>query len=250
MKKILTGFVCLAGLSTFVHADFLRTEMGVGAWNTEPTGFIEGKSYGFRGVDNADEEKETNLYAWVYFKHFVPIIPNLRVEYVDMTSTGKASGTLSGTTIGVDNVAYTKISMQQIDVIPYYNILDNTFWATIDIGIDLKFVDVSYAINSVDYPQGYSTAESVVFPLLYARGRVEIPTTEFGIEADVKYVEYEDNIVYDIRAKIDYTFDISPVIQPAIEVGYRIQKYQSDETKEIGLELEYSGVYAGVMLRF
>ena len=54
-----------------------------------------------------------------------------------------------------------------------------------------------------------------------------------------------------MRAKVDYTFDFVPVVQPAIEVGYRVQKFDvtsdDDKTK---MDMEFSGVYAGLMLRF
>ena len=42
-----------------------------------------------------------------------------------------------------------------------------------------------------------------------------------------------------------------PVIQPAIELGYRIQKIDIDESDaDATVDLEFSGVYVGVMLRF
>ena len=55
--------------------------------------------------------------------------------------------------------------------------------------------------------------------------------------------------MYDVRAKVDYTFDITPIIQPAIEVGYRVQQITVDDG-ENQVDLNYAGVYAGLMLRF
>ena len=249
MKKILTSIACLASFASMTHADFLRAEVGIGGWNAQPKGFIQGESYGFEGRDDTTQERDLNLYAWVLVKHFVPVVPNLRVEYLDMTSEGKASGTLSG--ISIPTTTNTRIDMTQVDLIPYYNLLDNTFWITLDLGLDIKMIDVSYTVDPVVVgSDGYTSSDNIVLPLAYARGRVQIPTTDFGVEADVKYLEYDNNTLYDIRAKVDYTFDISPVVQPAIEVGYRMQKYQTDETSEIKLNLDYSGIYAGLMLRF
>ena len=251
MKKIISGLACLATLSTLANADFLRAEMGVGAWSATPKGQILGTTTGFSGTDTAQEDAQTNVYAWALVKHFVPVVPNLRVEYVEVTSDGKTSGdfTLNGNAI-TGEVGSTQIDMTQVDLIPYYNILDNTFWITVDVGLDIKMIDVSYSVDRVSGSEGYTSSETLALPLGYVRGRVQVPTTGFGVEADVKYIEYDNNIVYDVRAKVDYTFDISPVIQPAVEIGYRMQKYQTDETKNIALDLEYSGVYAGVMLRF
>ena len=86
-------------------------------------------------------------------------------------------------------------------------------------------------------------------PLGYVRARVQAPATNIGFEADVKYITYDDNTVSDIRVKVDYTLDMIPVIQPAIELGYRIQKFELEESG-FKIDTESTGVYLGVMLRF
>ncbi|MEA1983097.1 MAG: hypothetical protein U9N39_06095, partial [Campylobacterota bacterium] len=92
---------------------------------------------------------------------------------------------------------------------------------------------------------------AMVLPLGYLRGRVQIPVTKIGIEADVKYISYGNSTVSEFRAKVDYTLGFIPVIQPGIEIGYRMQSIdvQSDNEKT-KLKMDYSGVYAGLMLRF
>ena len=88
-------------------------------------------------------------------------------------------------------------------------------------------------------------------PLLYARARVQIPSTDLGLEADIKYITTGDSTVYDARAKVDYTLKFVPVIQPALEVGYRVQKIDIDEDSiDAKLDIDFSGVYAGLMVRF
>jgi hypothetical protein len=42
-----------------------------------------------------------------------------------------------------------------------------------------------------------------------------------------------------------------PVIQPALEIGYRVQKIDIDEDSiDAKLDIDFSGVYAGLMVRF
>jgi outer membrane protein len=156
------------------------------------------------------------------------LVPNLRVEYVTATA-------------GV-------MEFSQIDVIPYYNILDNTGWITLDIGLDIKMIDLTL---DTDWGSiSTSDADSLALPLAYARTRFQLPLSGLGAEVDAKAVSYADNTIYDVRAKIDYTLDITPVIQPGIELGYRIQKIETDELLPIDLDIEFSGIYAGAMLRF
>lgn len=250
MKKIIKSMACALVLAATAQADFLRVELGTGAWMQEPSGGIFGNSNGFSGSDVSSEDQKTQGYAWLLIKHFVPVVPNLRVEYVALTNEGKATGTFNNQTIPIGGSAESKFEMTQVDLIPYYNLLDNTAWITVDVGVDIKLIDATYKIDPVGTFNGYEKSESLPLPLGYVRGRVQIPTTDIGIEADVKYVSYSDSTAYDVRAKVDYTFDITPLIQPAIEVGYRMQKYEVDELSDIKLDLEFAGFYAGAMLRF
>ena len=259
MKKLLTALAGFVMFAMTVSADFGRVEMGAGVWDNKPSGaltYVEDNT-GVNGSYTSDEKSNSSAYVWLLIKHPIPILPNLRVEYTTLKDEGKASGSFED--FKIEDIASGAIDMTQYDAVLYYNILDNLAWTTLDLGIDVKFIDTKFdASGSLDLADGagfvntsYSVSETLALPMIYARVRVEIPATNIGIEADGKYVTYEDSTVSDYRVKIDYTFDFVPVIQPAIEVGYRVQKfelsYNDDQTK---LDLDFSGVYAGLMLRF
>lgn len=245
MKKILSTLVCAACLSITASADLLRVEAGAGAWMQSPSGGLTATSNGDTGSDISSENEETQGYAWILVKHFVPIVPNIRLEYVTLKNEGKATGTFADFTA----TGATSLEMTQYDIIPYYNLLDNTFWATLDVGLDIKVVELDYKAEDTT-TSGYSDSTSVPIPMLYLRTRAQLPLTGLAAEADIKYVSYGDTTVYDARIKLDYTIEFIPLIQPAIEVGYRVQKFESDDFDDINLDLDFSGVYAGVMLRF
>jgi len=252
MKKILAILAIGAMLATTASADFGRVEMGVGIWQQTPSGgAITKDDSGFIGLDadyTSAEQDSSEAYLWMLIKHPLPIIPNLRLEYVSIGDEGTADVTIEDT---LTTSAPTTIDMAQYDIIPYYNILDNTGWVTLDLGLDIKVIETKtdVLVEGGFSDETYSSAETTVVPLLYVRTRAEIPATNIGLEADVKYITDGDSTVYDIRAKVDYTLDFIPVIQPAIEVGYRIQKYDID-TSDTQMDLEYSGVYVGAMVRF
>jgi outer membrane protein len=254
MKKILSTLALSAAMSTIASADMVRLEMGVGGWNQEPSGTITYTDHNAEGRYDTDGVGETEIYAWMLIKHPIPIIPNLRLEYVDVNDNGYVNGTFENFST---NGKYEKASLQltQYDIIPYYNILDNTFWTTIDLGIDIKVVDSTFKaegvhINNIGSIGNYTDSSTVAIPMVYGRARVEIPGTDLGLESDVKYITYDGSTVYDVRAKIDYTFDLD-VIQPGIEVGYRVQKFDiKDDDDNTKMNMDFSGVYAGLMLRF
>lgn len=251
MKKVFYSLTCSALLASSVMADFTKVEMGVGAWMQNPKGDASYLENGADGSYTSGEKDSTEPYIWILVKHPVPILPNLRIEYVSIEDSGIASGEFKDFDISPAPSTTLSYDMKQYDIIPYYNILDNTAWITLDLGLDIKIVDASYDAAPATGFAGYSDSVTFVVPLLYARARVEIPDTDIGLETDVKYVTTGDSTVYDVRAKVDYTFDFIPAIQPALEVGYRVQKLDIDESGvDAKLDIDFSGFYAGLMLRF
>jgi len=218
MKKIL--LILAIALTTTLSADIARAEIGVGAWIQTPTGDMSASSV-------SDKTQDTKPYVWALVNHPIPVIPNLRLEYVSVLTADTA----------------TQLELTQYDVIPYYNTLDNTGWITLDIGLDVKVIEASNTALAV-------TTDSFAIPLGYARARFQLPFSGLAAETDVKYISYDTNTVYDVRAKLDYTLDITPLIQPSIEVGYRVQNFETTELLGQAMKLDFAGIYAGIMLRF
>ena len=244
MNKILKTFLGGALVASSLCADVARVEMGAGIWQQTPNGtFNTSDTSGVLSLDGTyttDAKDSNEVYFWMLVKHPIPVLPNIRFEYVTLSDEGTFANTQSGASTSA------VLNMNQLDFIPYYNLIDNTAWITLDLGLDIKVIQADAEVNT--FP-AYTNSETALLPLLYVRTRIEIPTTDIGLEADVKYISYDGSTVYDARAKFDYTFDITPVIQPGIEIGYRVQKFDVDSDDSKGT-LEYSGIYAGATLRF
>ena len=253
MKKYLTVLAFLGLMASSAHADMHRVEAGAGVWMQKPKGdlsYSQGAAY---GKDVVNDKEKNNNYAWILVKHSIPVLPNIRLEYVNVENTGQASGKFEDFEAALGT--QTALKMKQFDIIPYYNILDNTPWLTVDLGVDVKVIDIEYAASGVTVKgvagENYSESVTVAIPLVYVRARVEIPGTDIGFEGDVKYVTYDGSTVSDMRVKVDYTLGFIPVIQPAIEVGYRAQKIDiSNSSVKTDINIDYSGAYVGLMLRF
>ncbi|MFT5660229.1 MAG: outer membrane protein [Sulfurimonas sp.] len=254
MKIIKNTIILIALVSTTMTADFLKMEMGAGAYSSTPSGKVSYTGFAATANDISTGKKTINPYIWAYIKHPVPILPNIRLEYSSVQTKGVANGQFENF-IALDS--NTELNLKQYDIIPYYNILDNTGWITFDLGLDIKVIDVDYSADKVAlgslpaFVSSYNDSSMLLIPLIYTRVRVEIPSTDLALEADAKFIKYSSTTVYDARVKLDYTLSIMPVIEPAIEVGYRVQKYDIDEAELDGkANLEFSGIYIGAMIRF
>jgi len=249
MKKLLLTLTTLT--ITSLSADFIRIEGGAGAWVQEPAGSLQEKSATSTSLDLVDTlgyENNTNYYAWVYFKHFIPIVPNLRVETAQSEFSGSANADFSWDGVDYNAGVSNSLSIKQYDAILYYNILDNLLWTTLDLGLDVKYFETKTAVDGSDI-----TSNNFAIGLLYARGRIQIPATGLAFEVDAKGMSYSSTDIYDVRAKIDYKFDM-PVIQPGIEIGYRHESIVVNSDEIISLnaktDITISGVYAGISLTF
>ena len=256
MKKIASLLATTTLLATLANADFARVEMGGGVWDNKSSGILSHTENDLTGSYTSNEKSNSSAYAWLMVKHPIPVIPNLRLEYTTLQDEGYASGKFEDFEINLGEFVTGEIKMTQYDAILYYNILDNTAWITLDVGVDVKFINLDFTVNGNIRVDGvpntsYTVNETLPLPMGYVRARVQIPGTNIGLEADGKYITYDGSSVSDFRAKVDYTFDFVPVVQPAIELGYRAQKfdlqYDNERTK---FALDFSGIYAGVMLRF
>ncbi len=258
MNKILTTLVGGALLASSLSADIARVEMGLGTWMQTPSGSSQTSDTGgllsMDGTYTSSESDSSEIYIWALIKHPIPVVPNLRLEYVTLSDEGTTTGTVNGLTATDSPTAF---DMTQIDIIPYYNLLDNTFWMTVDVGLDIKVLTTDVKVDSLKVAgfsvpgtdDMFSASENTALPLLYLRGRVEIPATNIGLESDIKYISYDSATMYDIRLKVDYTLDFIPVIQPAVELGYRMQKFDVSDS-DTNIDLEYAGMYVGLMARF
>ncbi len=253
MKKSLLGLVLVGLLGTAVQADIVRVEAGLGMWSQSIDGDIQnGASLAFT-TDDLNYDTETKPYAWMYVKHFIPLVPNLRLEYAAVQFSGTSTKSFEFQGITYSAASDTKLTMDQLDAILYYNILDNTAWITVDVGLDIKSMNGSFeasdATNNVDESQ------TLVLPLGYARGRVEVPGTDLGFEAEVKYLGYKDSKISDMSIKVDYTLmDMIPFVDLGIEAGYRTQTINLDASDisslDTSLGLDVDGVFLGIVGRF
>ncbi len=256
MKKTLSIVATMSVIyPTVASADLMRVEGAIGAWESSPSGTITyaGKNT-FDVEDTAGLVSSTNIYAWINIKHPAPLLPNFRFEYADPRFDGDISKPEwnRNTYNSVENT----LSLTQYDVTLFYNLLDNTFWTTLDLGLDIKIIDGNYKLDEsigLALTPAVDAELSLVMPLGYIRTRVEIPVTNIGIEAIARGMSYGGNTILDAQIKLDYTLDFVPIIQPGLEIGYRYQQIKLDKGSielDADIDATFSGVYGGVMFRF
>lgn len=257
MKKLLSGFLLVGLLGLSSQADMLRVEMGAGAWQNDITGTIESKDLaGFDidilDVDSLGYDKETKGYIWMFIKHPVPILPNLRLEYTNVDFSGKSIQPFvyKGKTYTANSESTFKLN--QFDIIMYYNLLDNTAWTTLDLGLDVKIMQGEFTAQDSTGLFFVNEKETFPVPMAYGRLRFELPF-DIGLEGTAKYLAYKNSKITDYMIKADYTLiDILPV-DIGLEVGYRFEQLDidgNDFSIDKTVDVEIDGVFVGAVVRF
>jgi outer membrane protein len=255
MSKVLSGLLLAGLLGTASQADVLRVEMGGGIWENELSGTItSGTPAVTIDTDILAYEKEKKGYAWLNIKHPIPVLPNLRLEYaaIDYSGTSTASFVYDGKTYAANSTS--DLTLDQFDIIMYYNLLDNTAWTTLDLGIDVKVIQSELnAADSLGAVVDVHEKETLPVPMAYGRLRFEIPGVDIGLEGNMKYSAYKNSKIMDYAIKADYTLvDVLPV-DIGLEVGYRFQQLDIDGTDfsiDTTADIEIDGVFAGAVIKF
>ena len=239
--------LCLAALSTplTVHADTLSIAVGAGIWNASPTGSI-GKIGDPTDVNVKDDlfwSDESQGYLFATLEHPIPIIPNVKLMATKIDQSGSGDATFIFDGVLYDGNVSNDFSIETLDLIAYYEILDNV--VSIDIGLNIRNLKVDY--NIIETTTSTSTTDSMneTIPMLYALvGGSPIP--DLIISGELSYIAYSGSTISDFTAKVAYTTNFFV----GFEAGYRKQKYEFDDVSETDAKLDFDGVFAGAYLKF
>ena len=177
----------------------------------------------YNAVDTAfNGETESGYQLGAYLEHPLPFVPNLRLDYTsDVTFNGASS----------------QVSLSQIDITPYYEILDNV--VDIDIGITAKTLSGK--------TKGVSEQSfNVVIPMGYLGAAVMVPGTGFSVAGSVKYINFSGDSFTDARIKA--VLDIAAGLQA--QAGYRYESLKLDNLSDITADATFKGPFVGVGFTF
>ena len=243
--------VTLALLSTLSMADMLGGEFNVGYYNHTPSGTLKYQGSSIDVENDFKWKKQSDVFAKLYLEHPLPLLPNIKLGYSNFGQSG--SGVLNNS-ITFGNRVYstasqidTNLDLKMYDLTLYYEFLDN--WLNLDAGVNIKYVDGSISAVGRDAFSNVlneSNTFSVPIPMLYAKARVDIPTTDISFQAEGNYISYDGNQFYDLEAGVRYTLALGL----GFEGGYKSMKLKLNNVDDLTLDSTFSGAYAKLVWDF
>ncbi len=251
MKKIVISATLAGLLLSSANAEMLGLEAGASFWSPQATGFAK-----YKGDEiNLESDlgyggQETATVVWGSFVHFIPLIPNIKVQRTMFTMNASALMSkdikFAGKTYNINAVTDSEIDLTQTDFILYYQFLNLISLGTLglDLGINVKYLEGNMQLSNKFIDE--NTDISVPLPMLYAKGKFNLPFTGFSLQGELSYIGYGDHEAYDAKASAIYETKIGF----GAEIGYRAEKLKIDDLDDFSSDIDIQGAYASVFYHF
>ena len=167
-------------------------------------------------------DSESAYQVGFYVEHPVPMLPNLRVDYTPDTAFSGSGN---------------RVTFNQLDITPYYEILDNV--VDIDLGISLKVLD-----GKVDGTLDRSFNH--VIPMGYLGAAAMIPGMPLSIAASVKYIGFDGDSLSDARIKA--VWNLAAGVQ--VQAGYRQESFRINDRFDMNTNMTIKGPFVGLGYTF
>jgi len=254
MKKLILLAAGMAIFAPLSQADTIGFEIGGYRWMPDYSGHLAVDD-GVQGGTELDLEDDLGFsdndhnVLWLTLEHPVPFLPNLKVVSSDLDVSASSilsrDITFGGETFTANENVTTQIDFSNTEVTLYYELLDN--WINLDAGVTLRQYDGAVSLETDPAGSNISESEDIDFiiPLLYLKGRVDIPTTGLFVDGQINIISISGNSISDTEFSIGYESEIGL----GAKAGYRTFNMDIDEDDFVS-DLDFSGAYVSVFFHF
>lgn len=210
MKKQIFVAAIATAMSMPTMADFLGVYAGMDYRTTATS--TNGSESGF--------EDTNNLSGYIALEHFIPLIPNVKLKYSDLSSEYVLAGVKE------------EPSSSALNGILYYQLFDNGLFE----------FDFGLAYTSVEDIMG----QSAELGQAYGAAKVHVPGIGMHAFAEVIGGTVTDDEATDAEIGLAYTFNPdSNLLNFSVRAGYRYQEMVINDFTQ-----ENKGLFAGVEAHF
>jgi len=249
MKRVITGITILTTLSM---GDFIGGELNLGFYNHSPSGYAQYQGDKVDLENDLKWESEGDVFIKAYIEHPLPILPNIKLGYTNFGHSGSGSVDkgfqFGGQQFNINSDVDTKLDLKMYDLTLYYEILDN--WLNLDLGVNVKYIDGLLSVKGTNLLTQQIIDESsdfkVPIPMLYAKARFDVPSTDLSFQVEGNYVSYDGNTLYDAEAGVRYTFALGL----GLEAGYKTMKLKLNDIDDLSMDSDFSGAYGKLVWDF
>lgn len=253
MKKTLVAASLTALMSVNAQADtLLGLYLGGQVWANQADGsFGEGGTN--QAVTNFNDETQGSFF--IALEHPIPLIPNIKIASTALDTVGNAafngSFDFGGNTYDTTSNLATTFDASYVDYTFYYELFDNDL-LSFDFGLTAR--DLDSQIKVVGDVSGVETnselSVSGIIPLVYVNTIIGLPFTGVNVFAEANFLSFDDQTIYDYQIGVSYELLDNLAVDIDLTVGYRAVKLELDDLDNLYTDIDFKGVFAGVIVHF
>ncbi|WKE66268.1 TIGR04219 family outer membrane beta-barrel protein [Gallaecimonas kandeliae] len=249
MKKILLATALLGSLSVPAFADNVGIYAGIGQWQNNFSGNLLSEQVSVKdelGLKSAD------LTQWyVNIEHPVPVLPNLRLAYSNISESGNGQLTqnvdFDGNTYPAGTQIGSDLQIKMTDATFYYELWDTG--GDLDLGLTARRMNGHARLSNDLVGSGEEKVDQWV-PLVYVNARIDLPMTGFYAGAQGNGITYSGNRLTDFSAFVGYDFDITGPVDVGVQLGYRALELKLKDIGDFDADVKLDGAFANVTMHF
>jgi outer membrane protein len=251
MKKTLLTLCAATLLSSTAYADAIGVYAGAQVWNSDADGLFGEQN---QQIDFNLDTKTKGSY-FLALEHPLPFIPNAKISVTNLDTEGLKvlanDFDFGGQSFPAGSSAASTLDISYIDYTLYYELFDNDL-LTFDFGLTVRDIDADI---TVDATVSNSTISgnlngTAYIPMAYASLIFGIPSTDFNIFAEGNFLSFDSQTLYDYQAGVSYELVENLAVDVNVNVGYRAVKLELDDIDNLYTNLDFTGVFAGVVVHF
>lgn len=241
MKKLLSALF-IAAVPLPASAELFGVTAGVSVWDHQPSGHIR-----YVGTDNDLKNdmglgQKTEVGVWADIRHPIPALPNIKIAYNQVSSHGDGTLTADFGSISASTPVTTDLTLDQIDAILYYNLLDTV--AKVDLGLDIKMVDGNAKVVSSSLTENKDFNGPL--PMLYLNAAVKLPLTGLSVGAQGSFIGYSGDHVSDLTFSASY----ESAIGLGGTLGFRREDLKVKDLSNVDVNTTIDGPFGAVFYHF
>ncbi|WP_303761337.1 TIGR04219 family outer membrane beta-barrel protein [Alcanivorax jadensis] len=238
----------LAATSAAQAAPLVDVYGGAYTWETELEGTVaSGDDQLDMEEDLGFDESDQNVF-YLGVEHAVPVVPNVRVRYMDLSDSAsnrlERVFTFNGQPFLVGEEVRTDFDLEFLDGTFYYSPLPLDNVLKLDLGLTVRRLDGQIQLEST----ARSTMESAsaTFPMAHAAVRFKMPLTGLYVGAEGNAISYDGSSMSEYHLRAGWRSELAL----GVEVGYSRLNVELDDVSDLDADLEIGGPYIAASLSF
>jgi len=247
------GSLLLSGfLFSSMAVPLFNGELSAGYIKQDPEGWVKYKGTPADVDTDLKIGSESSFFVKGKLEHPIPLLPNVKLQYVRMNFSGDGevqdSFTFGDITVAFNEKVKTKLDMDHYDFILFYNmpIINILPMVDVEFGLNVRVIDFYAEVQT-------STAkDSVSFtaPIPMLHGSIELKPVgfvSFLLESNI--ITFQGSSYYDLAGEVRFKPLRTLIMDLFIGIGYKYERLKIDDIEDVSTDIKIKQPYiaAGVL---